>query len=1580
MSQVRRLIIVLTALGAGTVAARDDRVRAAQVPQANPAPQAPPPVIRQRVRARAGVPLPVMVPPGGDPNQNLSSDTITFPTDRKARRSIDAAEDFIKEEAWGEAARLLQSLLDTREDVFIEVKRDNASRWTSLRGEANRLLGSMPLKGREFYELQYGARAKALLADAKGKGDPQLLADVAQRYLHTQAGAEATNLLGTYHLDRGRYVMAALCFERLLNRAETEVPSPLTLFKATLAFRRTGDRANADRAWKLLSRAAREGLTVGGQNVPLARLEKELDAAVPAVQQARADWPMFRGDPSRSAEGNGGAPFLEARWTMPTFKEAASGQRIRESLKLQDEHQQPIIPGSFPIAVTVQTRDGAKALLVYRSFYGIHAINLRTGAEEWNSPSNWSLDRIADDPSKNSQFLQWTQGYLQNNAGLLFENATIGTLSTDNERVYVVDDLPLPPHPQSQPLQQLNWGGQPAFGPLQDAVEHNRLQAYDLVSGKLLWELGAPEQKGELSESYFLGPPLPLGGKLYVLTEKASELRLVCLDAPHGDVAWSQALANVRDRLLIDVGRRVRGVNLAYGDGMLICPTNAGAVLAVDLLTHSLVWAHPYRDEAPAQEQPPIMMRRGGGVWMNQVANQHLRSDWKASAPVVQDGRVVFTAPDANSVYCLNLRDGTLLWKKGREDDLYLGGVFHGKVLLVGRTACRALSLADGKQLWRLDTGLPSGEGIASDSVYYLPLKSAVQSKEPEVCAIDLDKGNIIAHTKSRKKEVPGNLLFYEGDVVSQTPTNVTDYPQLRVRLAQIDQALQKDPRDPVGLTDRGELKLDKGDLLGAVQDLRTALAAKPPADVLPRTRGKLFETLTELFQRDFDASERYLDEYRDMCKVTIPADTSAEDKEKLEQEQHRRQANFLCLLGKGREKQGRLADAFQAYLDFGALAGNGELVTVIDEPAVKARPDVWAQGRIAAMVAHATPEKRRPVEEEIARRWREVRDTSDTESLRKFVTLFGSLFTVGQEARLRLAERLMEENVFLEAEQQLLQARRQDDPQLAARAVEALGRLSVRKGLLEDAAFWYRLLAREYGQTVIRDGKTGAELFNELATDKRFLPYLEDQRTSWSGKIGVKDMHGNFGTVQAATVFEAVGERLPYFENNRLVLHQGPTLKLVDRATHDERWSHKLGGAQPAPFNTFFPGMQNARFSFTHQGHLVVVGVRHEVFGVDPVDQKILWQKSLIGSEAAGEHQFMQGPNGPQLLFAGGYIIRLGQTGPVEPSYVCLHTRDGLIALDPLRGSVLWTRSDLSARAEVFGDSGHVYIVDRRSDNTVTGGRALRAHDGVALDVPEFGALYERRLRTRGGQLLLTDESPTGVTLRLYDVLAGKDAWKRDFSPRAVIARSEDSDLVGVAEPSADGKFTVIDLRNQQEVLVTRVDDPKDVDKLQQAHLLEDPERFYLVPQRNEVQQNWSLWPNVMGGIRWLKVCGKVYAFEKTTGKRLWKFDTPGHVLIVDQFADVPVVLFAARFNKQLGPAAGVRGGGMQQVIGTKSIDKRTGKLLYDHESATNAQQFMALQVNPRAGTVDLISFNEKLHHFVERDAGQKADAGAGL
>ncbi len=204
------------------------------------------------------------VPDGSPPAAQFSA--IKFHENENFRKYLNVARECIRDKEWQQGTTALQLILDAKEDSYAQVTEIDPSgkkvpRWISVKFEANNLLGSMPEEGLDVYEQRFGAPAKNKLQAAKANSDRELLAEVAQRYLHTKAGIEANDLLATYFMDRGQFFMAALRFEKMfaMNPERVKVDD-LTLFKAALSYRRAGDTKNADSLWcKLEARHARSG-------------------------------------------------------------------------------------------------------------------------------------------------------------------------------------------------------------------------------------------------------------------------------------------------------------------------------------------------------------------------------------------------------------------------------------------------------------------------------------------------------------------------------------------------------------------------------------------------------------------------------------------------------------------------------------------------------------------------------------------------------------------------------------------------------------------------------------------------------------------------------------------------------------------------------------------------------------------------------------------------------------------------------------------------------------------------------------------------------------------------------------------------------------------------------------------------------------------------------------------------------------------------------------------------------------------------------------------------------------------------
>ncbi|HEX5269070.1 MAG TPA: PQQ-binding-like beta-propeller repeat protein, partial [Gemmataceae bacterium] len=657
-----------------------------------------------RVRSRAPglallVALPLLTPtaapgqqkppagaPAGPKDVLPFGPALLLPADSGLPRKVQGVRDFVGRRQYDDAARLLDELLDRPEGVFLPVTRrgpegQEVSCAVSLRAETERLLTSLPRPALEAYQALVGKRAAQALAAAAGQ--PAALAVVVRRYPHTRAGAEAAALLGTHHLDRGFFDVAAAYFERALR--SDEKPDPLTLFQAAVALRRAGDAGRAEQVWKRLA-AAIDSVTVGGRAVPLDALEKEYNRATSAAGEVPAE-ALFPAPPG-SGPGGGG-------W-------------VAEAVRRLEAASQPVLSAATPIIVgdTVVARTPA----------GIRAVSLKDGRTVWESPSPLAPDVLARDPAAHAHLGLWMESYLGDHPAVLLENTILGTLSTDGRRVYAVEDLPVPPRPLNYAGFHSNQGQGLVLTDaprLTDAVYHSRLLALDAVSGKVAWELGGSRSAAGLRDCFFLGPPLALGGKLYAPAEVGYDLRLLCLEPLTGHVVWSQTLATFKSRLLIDGGRRLHAVRLVYADGLLVCPTQAGGVVAFDLVGRNLAWAYAYRDE-PAPEPIPQWGGRGRGRPRGRFYTEppNLTSQWKVSAPVVAAGKVVVAPPDAPELICLDLRDGSLLWQATRgENDLFLAGGSGDRVVIVGKGELRALALADGKPLWRCESPAAVGRG-----------------------------------------------------------------------------------------------------------------------------------------------------------------------------------------------------------------------------------------------------------------------------------------------------------------------------------------------------------------------------------------------------------------------------------------------------------------------------------------------------------------------------------------------------------------------------------------------------------------------------------------------------------------------------------------------------------------------------------------------------------------------------------------------------------------------------------------------------------------------------------------------------
>ena len=126
-------------------------------------------------------------------------------------------------------------------------------------------------------------------------------------------------------------------------------------------------------------------------------------------------------------------------------------------------------------------------------------------------------------------------------------------------------------------------------------------------------------------------------------------------NAATGALEWKQQLAVLEDsqQIVYDRVRRLAGASPSLADGVLICPTSAGAVVAVDLATRSLRWGYQYG-------RWDLMRRNSGSIG---VAHLHAVTErdqgyWLDATATIADGCVILTPVESQELHCLDLLTG----------------------------------------------------------------------------------------------------------------------------------------------------------------------------------------------------------------------------------------------------------------------------------------------------------------------------------------------------------------------------------------------------------------------------------------------------------------------------------------------------------------------------------------------------------------------------------------------------------------------------------------------------------------------------------------------------------------------------------------------------------------------------------------------------------------------------------------------------------------------------------------------------------------------------------------------------------
>ena len=702
------------------------------------------------------------------PRAGLPGGGVLVLADRRMIQRLKKAAELVDQERYVDAATLLQIILDRSEDSFFHPNPEKKTLYRSLKAEAQKLIGHMPADGLRAYELQHGATARAMLADAIVADDFAAVAEVSRRFFFTNAGREAMYHVGSVHFDRARPLAAALCFDQLLQHPTTAARwEPALSLKAALCWSRAGMAKKSQAVLAGLRETLRQNtVKVGGADV---KLFAETDDSIVwlqnvfverkvAWQSGETDWAMPRGNAARNGVIASDDERHHVDWQFPvstvydvtrfptdateTENDRQLRQTVRDVKAVLEFRTQATLPRAQPLLVN--------GTIYVRTIGTILALDPADGARQWETFFDATTERTLRKYENAAPGPVNTQALQTLVSQRIWGDSTYGTMSSDGQFLYAIEDLSL---------------ASVMYRPQQQPSRTNSLAAYyisgDRRTGQRAWTLGGPKGGdplfvNPLAGTFFLGSPLPLGGQLYCLAEIDGEVRLLVIDPAHPEAAvWSQPLAGAGLPIHQDIRRRLSGTAVSYADGIMVCPTDAGHVIAVDLTRRSLLWGYQYQ---------PKLGGPGFPIPRPRPPRPTNKTRWLDSAATIADGKVLLTPRIGNDVICLNLLDGSLAWKKTKQDGLYLAGVVDGKVLLVGTNTVQAMSIKDGSAAWEKPVALPtpSGRGFIRDRRLYLPLSTA------QMAVVDIATGSVIARTNTPGDIVPGNVIVIGDAILSQ--------------------------------------------------------------------------------------------------------------------------------------------------------------------------------------------------------------------------------------------------------------------------------------------------------------------------------------------------------------------------------------------------------------------------------------------------------------------------------------------------------------------------------------------------------------------------------------------------------------------------------------------------------------------------------------------------------------------------------------------------------------------------------------------------------------------------------------------
>ena len=1512
--------------------------------------------------------------------------SVFIPAPREVIRPLLRADRAIKEKEITRAVSLLGEVLSdaTREDFLVPVASSVEGVSTSLRLRAQGMLGSLPRKDRKLYRLRYGIQAKKMLEKALQGDDFSGVSQVMQRFFFTDAGFDAAMLLGHYHLDEGRPVAAANCFARVTGTVEGRAihdPEASVLLATCWML---GDSPNRARQalTELKKTSDQDTITFMGRPVQmfaesdqdLEWLEKLIgDSPLQEIEMVN-QWVMSGGNPQRNARSGTGFPLIKPRWSTVTLNnpdvEKSVVKRQRDLIHLKSAP----IPAVQPLAVG--------DTIVMRAFDRMIGVDFKTGKRVWVFPpadftANVDSNKVFDKPRVLPKTTLTER---------LWQDSIYGQASSDGQRIFVV--------PKPGFSAEAARVGSVDVEPFLHR-SYNELKAVDIErQGAFVWEVGGETGLDEpkLAKALFLGAPLPLRGELFAVCRQESEVLLVVLDSRTGKLNWQQRLGTTETSIKIesDRYRRLLGATPSFADGIVVCSTGTGALVGVDLSTRSLLWGYQYTSPGKKEVQPI-----SPGMLSN---SDPLTGLWRDSAITIADGKVLFTPVDSQEMICVDLHNGFPGYERSngktskspRGDALLVACVEGGLTVLLGETGVRAISLATGNPVWKLELGeygKPSGRGYSNRGCYFFPTTSE------HIVQVELKTGKLIKAVGT--DGVLGNLICHKGDVLSHCVDRLSSYPQDEPEREMIELALKEGQLTHQQLAIKSQLQFQDGDLRGAIESIESAFEQT-------QNRGYqslLLDLILQMMESDFKYGSELAQKHADLfgSKRKLEYLTSKIGGQILDGQYEKSVDDLFEMLGPIEEVENLSEEFIEIPIRFHDVHSDSmsQISSVSEsleaesaDDRITMRLDLWIASRLGLIYEQLEKDQRSDlvdkVNDVVAKLANANANRMNAKELNDLFQVFPQEL-IHPEVRLRLFSGLVAKGEYFQANQLMASlgssrgssfggstesGETKPDKNFAAHASAVLADHWVESGFPAKAIEMAEHISSNYSDVVVSGETLGADfassirerlgIENDANSEKGVLKFNEVETTSARAdtinltpcRIVLKDSDS---PKYAAYQFRFLQQTGEFFikDANGKEIH-----KFYARSGLEERVD---------AYNQFTSG----RISIKND--LALVDIAQEMFVFDFVKlQKklspVLWYKSLTGGERDHSIGAIADTWGEVEIKvrSRAYENRVF-VSPIGKDVVCYFDAPHLIAVDTRTGEKIWQRPSRHQGSVLLGDEDYVTAWNATKREAAfycpTDGRLI----AIKKLPPAAGSVWQ----AYGTQVLvsnarysksadeLEDEvkgksedeggskkrKPQRVkTLGLYDLFSQKSIWEKEYPIREGARRTPTTlacrvglDRIAVLPPGE--KLQFIDVKSGKVVFATRVKldraDRQDVDgigvAIKRGKYLIHLKRGYC-PSRTSIEDlNIGFLYVNYSELSWL---GTLICVDSQTGQDLWDDHVRFEYFQVGQNTpfDSPLYVFIRRFNNN-------------ESVGTSSQCQVVGI------NIENGQQVFNSLIHPMAG-----------------------------